>query len=174
MRLTGIYRFLARYRLPIAGNRFLCHSMLVFLLLVGASACGGGGGSSGDDNTGGAGNGGGAQAAIDVPDVTGAPTSEVTATVQGTAEGTLFAAGLSVGTVTSQSSETVPAGYVISQSPVPCTACAASGDAVDLVVSSGPAGRDGSGAVECGEHAVGGGPERGHGDEPIERDRAGG
>jgi hypothetical protein len=116
--------------------------MLVFLLLVGASACGGGGGSSGDDNTGGAGNGGGAQAAIDVPDVTGAPTSEVTATVQGTAEGTLFAAGLSVGTVTSQSSETVPAGYVISQSPVPCTACAASGDAVDLVVSSGPAAID--------------------------------
>jgi beta-lactam-binding protein with PASTA domain len=32
----------------------------------------------------------------------------------------------------------VPAGDVISQSPVACTACATSGDAVDLVVSSGP------------------------------------
>jgi hypothetical protein len=106
---------------------------LVFLLLVGASACGGGGGNSGGDR-------GAAPAAIDVPDVTGQATIQATATFQGTAESTLSEAGLSVGTVTSQSSETVPAGYVISQSPVPCTACAASGDAVDLVVSSGTGG----------------------------------
>jgi hypothetical protein len=41
--------------------------------------------------------------------------------------------------VTTAASETVPAGDVISQNPLSCTACATSGDAVDLVVSSGPA-----------------------------------
>jgi hypothetical protein len=68
---------------------------------------------------------------IDIPDVTGQ--------LQATAESNLVAAGLTVGTVTTQASETVAAGDVISQSPVACMACATSGDPVDLVVSSGPA-----------------------------------
>ena len=56
---------------------------------------------------------------------------------QATAEANLVAAGLSVGTVTTASSGTVPAGDVISQSPINCTACAAPGSPVDLVVSTG-------------------------------------
>jgi beta-lactam-binding protein with PASTA domain len=47
-------------------------------------------------------------------------------------------AGLTVGTVTTQSSSTVPSGTVISQSPVGGASVAA-GSAVNLVVSSGPA-----------------------------------
>lgn len=69
-------------------------------------------------------------APIDVPDVTGL--------LQATAGSTLVSAGLSVGTVTTATSETVPAGTVLSQSPVACTACVVAGSAVDLVVSSGP------------------------------------
>ena len=68
-------------------------------------------------------------ALIDIPDLTGLTQTE--------AEGNLVAAGLTVGAVTTQSSETVEAGRVISQSPVNCLACASSGDPVDLVVSSG-------------------------------------
>ena len=63
-------------------------------------------------------------ALIDIPDVTGLTQTE--------AEGNLVAAGLTVGAVTTQSSETVEAGRVISQSPSTCLACASSDDAVDL------------------------------------------
>jgi beta-lactam-binding protein with PASTA domain len=68
-------------------------------------------------------------APIDVPNVVGQ--------AQATAEANLVAAGLSVGTVTTASSGTVPAGDVISQSPINCTACVAPGSPVDLVVSTG-------------------------------------
>ncbi len=56
---------------------------------------------------------------------------------QATAEANLIAANLVVGTVTQQSSETVPAGSVISQSPVIGTSVPEN-SAVNLVVSSGP------------------------------------
>jgi hypothetical protein len=68
---------------------------------------------------------------IDVPDVTGL--------TQSAAESAILAANLTVGTVTTASSPTVPAGSVISQNPVACTACVSAGTAVDLVVSTGPA-----------------------------------
>jgi len=68
---------------------------------------------------------------IDVPDLVGQ--------TQANAQATLEAVGLAVGSVTSQSSETVPAGVVLSQDPSDCLACAFPGDPVDLVVSSGPA-----------------------------------
>jgi beta-lactam-binding protein with PASTA domain len=55
---------------------------------------------------------------------------------QAAAETAITDAGLVVGTVTTQASETVPAGEVISQSPTAGTEVA-SGSAVDLVVSSG-------------------------------------
>ena len=70
-------------------------------------------------------------AALDVPNVVGQ--------AQATAEANIVAAGLTVGTVSTANSGTVPAGVVISQSPVACSACATSGDPVDLVVSIGPA-----------------------------------
>ena len=57
---------------------------------------------------------------------------------QAAASAALTTAGLVVGTVTQQSSATVPSGSVISQSPVSGTSVAA-GSAVDLVVSTGPA-----------------------------------
>jgi beta-lactam-binding protein with PASTA domain len=62
-----------------------------------------------------------------------------TGQTQGAAEAAIVADGLTVGNVTTANSPTVPSGTVISQNPTPCTACAAPGDAVDLVVSSGPA-----------------------------------
>ena len=70
-------------------------------------------------------------APIATPDVLGLP--------QADAEAAIVAAGLVVGTVTLFSSDTVAAGNVISQSPLvgyPVTP----GTAVDLTVSSGPAG----------------------------------
>jgi beta-lactam-binding protein with PASTA domain len=70
-------------------------------------------------------------AMIDVPDVVGQP--------QAAAESMLIAADLTVGNVTQEASATVPAGDVISQSKGPCTDCATSGEAIDLVVSTGPA-----------------------------------
>ncbi|MCH7224686.1 Ig-like domain-containing protein [Haloferula sp. A504] len=68
--------------------------------------------------------------ATTVPDVVGLP--------QATAEANLLAANVFAGTVTSQSSKTVPAGDVISQSPVNGTSVD-EGSYVNLVVSSGPA-----------------------------------
>jgi hypothetical protein len=67
---------------------------------------------------------------IDVPDVTGLP--------QATAEADILAANLTVGNITMASDPQVPAGSVISQSPVACVACATAGDPVDLVISTGP------------------------------------
>jgi hypothetical protein len=67
---------------------------------------------------------------VNVPNVVGQSQSAATMTITG--------AGLVVGTVTQQSSNTVPSGNVISQSPTAGTSVAA-GSAVNLVVSSGPA-----------------------------------
>ena len=64
-----------------------------------------------------------------VPDVTG--------TDKATAASMLKAAGLALGSVTTQPSDTVQKGYVISQSPAPNTQVD-KGSAVDLVLSSGP------------------------------------
>ena len=68
---------------------------------------------------------------VTVPDVTGQ--------AQATAEANIVAAGLTVGTVTTASSQTVPAGDVISQDPTGGST-APVGSAVDLVVSTGPGG----------------------------------
>ena len=65
-----------------------------------------------------------------VPNVVGQTQAAATAAITG--------AGLVVGTVTQQSSATVPAGSVISQNPLSGTSVAA-GSAVSLVVSTGPA-----------------------------------
>ena len=62
----------------------------------------------------------------------------MTGQLQATAEANIVAAGLTVGTVTTAASATVPAGDVISQNPVACMACASPSDPVDLVVSTGP------------------------------------
>jgi beta-lactam-binding protein with PASTA domain/CubicO group peptidase (beta-lactamase class C family) len=67
---------------------------------------------------------------VSVPDVVGQP--------QATAESMINAAGLTVGTVTTAPSDTVPAGDVISQNPVGGTSVPPD-TPVDLVVSSGPA-----------------------------------
>jgi len=83
-----------------------------------------------------------APALIDVPNVVGM--------TQASAEAAIVAAGLSVGTVTTASSSTVPAGDVISQNPAACTACANSGDPVNLVVSSGPPTGGGDGVSGSG------------------------
>ncbi len=62
---------------------------------------------------------------------------DVVSQAQATAEADIVAAGLTVGTVTTQISDTVPAGDVISQIPVSGTNVAL-GSTVDLFVSSGP------------------------------------
>ncbi len=69
-------------------------------------------------------------ASVKVPDVVGL--------AQAGAEAAIVAAGLTVGSVTTANSETVPAGDVISQNPVP-GAFVTPGSPVDLVVSLGPA-----------------------------------
>lgn len=74
--------------------------------------------------------GGNGPALILTPNVVGQP--------QADAEAALTAAGLSVGTVTTANSPTVPAGNVISQNPA-TGANVAPGSPVDLVVSLGPA-----------------------------------
>jgi len=65
---------------------------------------------------------------VTVPDMVGQ--------TQSAAEAEILAAGLSVGTVSTQSSNTVPAGSVISQNPA-AGAEVSPGTAVDLVVSAG-------------------------------------
>jgi len=72
----------------------------------------------------------GAPVFVLVPDVVGL--------VQADAETAITSAGLVVGTVSTASSDTVPAGDVISQNPLG-GASVAQGSAVDLVVSTGPA-----------------------------------
>jgi hypothetical protein len=69
-------------------------------------------------------------ATVTVPNVVGM--------AQAAAESSITTAGLTVGTVTLQSSATVPAGNVISQNPL-AGANVSPGTAVDLVVSTGPA-----------------------------------
>ena len=74
-----------------------------------------------------------------VPDVTGQPS--------GAAASALTAAGVAAGKVTSQTSNTVPSGDVISESPS-AGSVVAPGSAVDLIVSSGaPAGGGGGGGA---------------------------
>ena len=70
-----------------------------------------------------------ASALVTVPDVVGLS--------QSNAESAIVAAGLTVGGVTTQNSDTVPAGDVISQDPVAGTSVAI-GSGVDIVVSLGP------------------------------------
>ena len=67
---------------------------------------------------------------VDVPSVTGSS--------QSAAESAITAAGLSVGNVTTTSSDTVAAGDVVSQTPAGGSS-AEEGTSVDLVVSTGPA-----------------------------------
>ncbi|MGH8549812.1 MAG: PASTA domain-containing protein [Methylococcales bacterium] len=69
-------------------------------------------------------------APVSVPDVVGQ--------TQAAAQTAITSAGLTVGTVTQQASNTVPSGSVIRQNPAAGTSVAA-GSAVNLVVSSGPA-----------------------------------
>ena len=65
---------------------------------------------------------------ISVPDVVGLTQSE--------AEAAIIAASLSIGTVTTENSSTVPAGSVIDQAPASGSEVTL-GSEVDLVVSSG-------------------------------------
>ena len=67
---------------------------------------------------------------VSVPDVIGQ--------TQAAAETSIIAAGLSVGTITDQASDTVPGGDVILQNPV-ANAVVPAGSSVTLVVSTGPA-----------------------------------
>jgi beta-lactam-binding protein with PASTA domain len=70
-----------------------------------------------------------------IPGFIGVP--NVVGLSQAAAQAAIVNAGLVAGTVTTQSSTTVPAGTVISQSPIPCGTVAA-GTLVSLTVSSGP------------------------------------
>jgi len=70
-------------------------------------------------------------AAVTVPDVSS------THPTQAAAQAALIAAGLTVGTVTTQASATVAVGHIISQSPA-AGATVAGGSPVNLVRSSGP------------------------------------
>src|SRR5207249_7034594 len=82
--------------------------------------------------------------AVDLVVSSGAPpptqvaVPNVVGQMQAAAASAITGAGLTVGTVTQQSSSTVAAGSVISESPTAGTRVA-SGSAVSLVVSSGPA-----------------------------------
>jgi beta-lactam-binding protein with PASTA domain len=82
------------------------------------AACGGGGG------------GGSGPSQVADPNVVGDTQAAATAAIT--------AAGLTVGTITTQASSTVAAGDIISESPSPGTQVS-SGSAVNLIVSSGPA-----------------------------------
>ena len=64
----------------------------------------------------------------------------VTNTLQATAQSTLIAAGLQPGVITTAYSNTVPAGYVISQNPA-AGASVPGGSSVNLLVSLGAAAR---------------------------------
>ncbi|NOX69214.1 MAG: PASTA domain-containing protein [Gammaproteobacteria bacterium] len=94
---------------------------VTILFLIQAAACSSGGG--GDEPT-------PPPARIAVPDVTGLDRT--------TAESNIVSAGLTVGTITNQSSDTVPSGDVISQNPA-STSMVNAGSAVNLVISTGPA-----------------------------------
>jgi len=94
-------------------NRFLTGACLLFVL-----GCSSGG--SGDNAV---------RSNVSVPDVVGQ--------THAAAEASIVATRLTVGTVTSQSSNTTPVDDVMIQSP-PANTMVAQGSAVDLVVSSGP------------------------------------
>jgi len=87
-----------------------------------AAACGGGGGDSGG--------GGGGGNNVTVPNVVGMAQAAASTSITG--------AGLKVGTVTMANSSSVASGNVISEDPA-AGASVASGSAVNLTVSSGPA-----------------------------------
>jgi PASTA domain-containing protein/dockerin type I repeat protein len=74
---------------------------------------------------------------------------------QAAASSAITAAGLTLGTVTSQSSGSVATGVVISESPLAGTSVAA-GSPVNLIVSSGPLRGDlnGDGVVNCADLAI--------------------
>jgi beta-lactam-binding protein with PASTA domain len=79
-------------------------------------------------------------AIVEIVPATGASTStvpDIVGMTQAAATAAITNAGLVVGTVTTQSSTTVPSGSVISQSPAAATEVV-SGSSVSLVVSSGP------------------------------------
>jgi hypothetical protein len=104
-----------------------------FAILVGSlllSACGGGSPSGSQGMT-----------SASVPNVVGSSQTAVAETIK--------AAGLTVGTVTTKSSSSVPAGFVISESPAAGTSVATT-SAVNLVVSSG----SGPTAEIINEHAL--------------------
>jgi len=90
---------------------------LVLLVLVGCSSGGGDDSPTPPPNN------------VAVPDVVGQ--------MQAAAESAITSAGLTVGTVTNQSSGTVPTGNVINQNPGASTMVAAN-SSVDITVSSGP------------------------------------
>jgi hypothetical protein len=91
----------------------LIEGFLVALVGLGLAACGGGSGSN----------------------VSGVP--NVVGDTQSAANSAITAAGLTVGTVTTQTSSTIPSGDVILEDPA-AGANVASGTAVGLLVSSGP------------------------------------
>lgn len=86
-------------------------------------------------------------APIMVPNVVGS--------TQSTAASAITGAGLALGTLTSQSSNSVASGTVISESPAAGTSVAV-GTAVNLVISSGPLKGDlnGDGVVNCADLAI--------------------
>lgn len=91
--------------------------LLAYSILVGCSSGGGDGSNPTPQN-------------VSTPDVVGL--------TQAAAENDILAASLTVGTVTSASSDTVANGLIISQSPA-ALALVAPGSTVNLVISSGPA-----------------------------------
>jgi hypothetical protein len=95
-------------------GKHLVPALFGIVLTVSLAACGGGSGTS---------------SAVAVPNVDGGTEAAATSAIT--------AAGLTVGTVTTQSSSTVASGDVISESPAAGTGVA-KGTTVALVVSSGP------------------------------------
>jgi beta-lactam-binding protein with PASTA domain len=110
----------ARMPSPIVSIRSARSLLPLLLLLLGA--CGGG---SSDTTT----------TPSPMPDVA---VPDVVSQNEAAARTAISGAGLTVGTVSNQSSDTVPAGDVISQAPA-AGAMVAAGRSVNLVVSSGPA-----------------------------------
>ena len=101
------------------GASMIAKGSLVLIAALALNACGGGGGS-GDSSS----------DSVSVPNVVG--------DTQAAANTAITGIGLTVGTVTTQSSSTVASGDVISENPAAATSVA-KGSAVALVVSSGPA-----------------------------------
>jgi N-acetylneuraminic acid mutarotase len=109
-------------------------ALAVYLGIVALVACGGGGGG-----------GGGGGSSTPTEEMVGVP--NVLGDTQAAATTAIADAGLAVGTVTTQTSTTVPSGDVISESPVASTNVA-SGSSVGIVVSSGSGSSGGSSAID--------------------------